>query len=567
MVQGESARAAQAGPTPPAPHPTGLVLLFSPFGRDAAMMASVLGQAGVRSLVCPDIQTLCGRLLEADTAVLAEETLDSSTVAALTRTLANQGRWSDFPLVVLGVPDSSSGDAVFERLSPVANLTLLERPTRPFTLVTVIRAALRSRARQYLTREHLEELLSARTEAERVGRMKDEFLATLSHELRTPLNAIAGWVHLLQRGVLTGEEQAKAIDTIARNTRAQRELIEELLDMSRIISGKVRLDSQPVDLVALLNSGVDSVRPAAEAKQVTLECRIESGDDGEQPLRFISGDPTRLQQVVWNLLNNAIKFTPPGGTVRAQLTRRGSEAHVTVTDTGAGIAPEFLPYVFDQFRQADSTTRRSHGGLGLGLSIVKQLVEMHGGTVDVVSAGEGKGSSFTFALPIAGRPAVRESEQPARPAVKKPALGRYALPVLRGVRVLVVDDDRDGRDLLQRFLEDSKASVCAAGSAAEARRVLESSEIDVLLSDIGMPGEDGYDLIRWVRGSQRPRVRGVPAGAITAFARSEDRAKALSCGYDAHLSKPVEPIELVALVDELRHTRGMEGGGAPAHLR
>ncbi|HZW06089.1 MAG TPA: HAMP domain-containing sensor histidine kinase, partial [Phycisphaerales bacterium] len=415
---------------PAEPPPGGLVLLFAPAGRDAPMMVSVLSRAGITCHPCASVDDLCTRLKDADCAVVAEEALDDQTVACLTRHLADQPRWSDYPLIVLGVPNSSSGVALFERLSPVANLTLLERPTRPFTLVTVTRAALRSRARQYVTREHLEELTAARAEAERVGRMKDEFLATLSHELRTPLNAIAGWVSLMQRGVLTPEEQAKAVETIARNTKAQRQLIEELLDMSRIISGKVRLDPQPVDVALLVRNAVDSVRPTAEAKGLALTCDTLA-DSG--PIPYINADGARLQQSVWNLLTNAIKFTPQGGTVAVFMGLRGQQVQISVTDTGAGITPEFLPFVFDRFRQGDSSSRRSHGGLGLGLSIVKQLVELHGGRVAVHSRGPGRGSTFSISIPVSGAAAT------AYPAAGsdgghsrgRPAVSQQILPVLR----------------------------------------------------------------------------------------------------------------------------------------
>jgi signal transduction histidine kinase/ActR/RegA family two-component response regulator len=543
-------------PAPREPPPvSGLVVVFSPVGQDGPMIAKVLQRAGMQTEVCATIESLCNRLVDADTAIIAEETLDERVVSCLTEVLARQPRWSDFPLIVLGVPDSLSSDAVFDLLSPVANLTLLERPTRPFTLVTVTRAALRSRGRQHLTREHLDELTASRLEAERMGRMKDEFLATLSHELRTPLNAISGWSDLLKRGVLSPEDREKAVEIIWRNTKAQRQLIDELLDMSRIIAGKVRLDVQPTDLASVMSDAVDSVRPAAEAKGITLTCRLPEARGAVPPLSL---DAARVQQVAWNLLTNAIKFTPAGGRVELTVERRGDEALVRVTDTGAGIPAEFLPFVFDRFRQADSSSRRSYGGLGLGLSIVKQLVEMHGGSVAVESAGEGRGAAFTVRLPIA--PGAQRAGSAPRRTDAAAAPSRPASVSVRGVSVLVVDDDNDGRELVRRFLEDAEATVYTAASVADARTVLRDRDVGVLLSDIAMPEEDGYDLIRWLRSSGEPRLRSLPACALSAFARPEDRARALASGYDDHLGKPVRPDTLIQAVDALRQ-RGR--GGRP----
>ncbi|HYD01641.1 MAG TPA: ATP-binding protein [Phycisphaerales bacterium] len=549
-------------------HEAGRVLILAPAGRDAPMMAQALSRAGIGSRVCGSISELCEGLKSAECAVVAEEVLDTAAVECLTRQLADQPPWSDYPLIVLGVPNSSSGVALFERLSPVANLTLLERPTRPFTLVTVARAALRSRARQYVTREHLEELSAARSEAERVGRMKDEFLATLSHELRTPLNAIAGWVNLMQRGVLSAEDQAKAVETIARNTKAQRQLIEELLDMSRIISGKVRLDPQPVDVALLVRNAVDSVRPTAEAKGLTLTFDIVADSE---PIGYVNADGARLQQSVWNLLTNAIKFTAQGGTVAVFMGRRGQEVQISVTDTGAGIAPEFLPFVFDRFRQGDSSSRRSHGGLGLGLSIVKQLIEMHGGRVAAHSRGPGRGSTFSMSIPVGGAaatPFVTAGIGTGLPR-HRAAPSKQILPVLRGVNVLIVEDDEDGRFLLKRHLEEARATVLSSASVSEARRMLSTRPVDVLLSDIAMPGEDGHDLIRWVRSADDARLRNLPAAAISAFARPEDRARSLATGFDAHIAKPCDPEDLTAVVQEL-HARGsarqgLEDPSAPGH--
>jgi PAS domain S-box-containing protein len=790
-------------------------------------MAGVLERAGMEAVLMTDFGRFCDELLSADAAIVTEEMLTDTNCNALKQALSTQSLWSDMPLIVLGTPQSYSGIGLFEKLSPNANLTLVERPVRPFTLVTVAKAAIRARRRQYLMRDHMAEMAAARgeigrqrdqlfetrtrleaalgsaetgvftwdaesdtvmsdrtlagifglnparrelpladyverahpddrakitseieralagretveadyrvvhpdgtvrwvlargrlrrdsdgkplsitgvvvdvtdrvesdrarrrlsleierharifdailssmtdmvfifdpdcrvvyanrallefwglrldqvtgktmadlnypnsmvekirgqvertiqtgehlraevtdsgvdgvarqleyimvpirgtdgtvelvagvsrdisqrklleerqaalldaertarAEAERIGRLKDEFLSTLSHELRTPLNAISGWVQLLSRGTLNEQDRARAVETIGRNTQSQKELIEDLLDMSRIVSGKTRLEIEPVDLDELIRNAVETSRPAAEAKGISLiaEACSEAGT--------LYADATRLRQVLWNLLSNAVKFTPPGGEIRVESRREGDEVRIRVTDSGVGIAPEFLPQIFDRFRQADASSTRRHGGLGLGLSIVKQLVEMHGGRVEAASAGEGAGSTFTITLPASLR---LTAEPPApRPSHRKPSCDAYRPGALDGVRVLIVDDDRDGREVIQRILEESGARVVAAGSVDEAERRLAEHTVDVLVSDIGMPRRDGYELIAGLRSSGNARLRGIPAAALTAFARSEDRATALAAGYDAHVTKPVDPGELLGVIDRLR---------------
>ena len=390
---------------------------------------------------------------------------------------------------------------------------------------------------------------SARDEAERAGRMKDEFLATLSHELRTPLNAIYGWSQMLLRSdKMPAATVRQGIETIERNARAQTQIIEDLLDMSRIISGKVHLDVQQVALDRVVEAAVQTVRHAAEAKGVRLHAVLDSQAGP------VSGDPNRLQQVLWNLLSNAIKYTHRNGRVQVVLQRVGSQLELSVADTGEGIAPEFLPHVFDRFRQADSTTTRRHGGLGLGLAIVKQLVELHGGTIHAASPGVDMGSTFTVRLPL--RPLRSEADvAPNADAPKSPLptpnTGDGACASLANVRVLVVDDEPDARDLLRQLLEECDAEVATASSAAEAIERLQNHRPDVLVSDIGMPGEDGYALIRRIRTRGPDGQVDVPALALTAYARSEDRVKALEAGFQMHLSKPVEPAELIAVVASL----------------
>ena len=386
---------------------------------------------------------------------------------------------------------------------------------------------------------------SARAEAERASRMKDEFLATLSHELRTPLNAILGWSHLLRRDGHNESDRdtlQEGLTVIERNARMQTQLIEDLLDMSRIISGKVRLDVQTVNPCAVIEAAIETVTPAAAAKGIRLQ-KVLDGSAGP-----ISGDPNRLQQVVWNLLSNAIKFTPKGGRVQATLERVNSHIEITVTDTGNGIAPDFLPHVFERFRQADGSTTRRYGGLGLGLAIVKHLVELHGGNVRVKSPGEGQGSTFTVDLPLVVVHREHTEEKRVHPRTPQFSPLEENCTSLQGLKVLVVDDEPDARSLIKRLLEECKAVVFTAGSAAEALPIIERDQPDVLLSDIGMPETDGYEFLRQVRALGSERGGKLPAIALTAFARSEDRTRALLAGYLVHVAKPVEPHELIATV-------------------
>jgi signal transduction histidine kinase/CheY-like chemotaxis protein len=392
-----------------------------------------------------------------------------------------------------------------------------------------------------LEREQLVEAeRAARSESERIGRMKDEFLATLSHELRTPLNAMLGWSHILLSGKIKPEDFNRGLEAIARNARAQTRLIEDLLDMNRIVSGKVRLDVQSLDLATVIGAAVESVRPSADAKQIRL---VQVLDPRAGP---VSGDPNRLQQVVWNLLSNAIKFTPRGGRISVTLARVESCVEATIADNGMGIGAGFLPQVFDRFRQSDSSITRQHGGLGLGLSIVKQLVELHGGTVRAFSAGTGAGASFTVSLPVA---AVQPDLAGKAPYPTEPEHGFRGYGArLEGVKILVIDDEPDARHLVEQVLIQCGATVATAGSADEGLAALAERRPDIIISDIGMPGKDGYEFIHQVRRLDIADGGGTPAIALTAFARSEDRTKALLAGYQVHLSKPIAPGELVATI-------------------
>lgn len=387
----------------------------------------------------------------------------------------------------------------------------------------------------------------ARAEAEAANRLKDEFLATVSHELRTPLNSILGWSQLLRTGTLDETATTRALKTIERNTQTLAQIIEDLLDVSRIIAGKLRMDVRPVKLDSVVEAALESIRPATDAKNIRLEVSLNPG------VGAVSGDSGRLQQVVWNLLSNAIKFTPSGGQVSVKLERVGARARITVSDSGEGIGEEFLPYVFDRFRQADSTFARMHGGLGLGLAIVRHLVELHGGSVGADSLGKGEGATFTVSFPLLA-PERNAGARPeplvdtCQPALEEPK-------DLAGLSVMIVDDELDAREVLVAMLELRGAKVIVASSAAEALEALANatngSMPDVLVSDIGMPGEDGFALISKVRAMEPERGGNIPAIALTSYARAEDRTRVLAAGYQRHMAKPVEPSSLAIAVASL----------------
>ncbi len=526
------------------------ILILAPTGRDGDLSARVFGDYRLLAEVCAGPQKLAEKLAGgAGLVFLTEEALTSAVMRSLVKALEQQPTWSDIPLVVLtssggGIPANAEALAT---LVEKGNVTLIERPVRVMTLVSAVKSALRARRRQFEVRDYLaaeqqarDVLREAIQRAEEANSLKDEFLATVSHELRTPLMAVLGWAHLLRSNNLDEAGQRRAVETIERNARAQQQLIEDLLDVSRIITGKLRLDVRPLSPAGFIDAAVESVRPAADAKEIQLEILTDPN------IGSISGDAGRLQQVVWNLLSNAIKFTPRGGRAHLKLQRTSSHVEISVTDTGQGIGKDFLPYVFERFRQADMKTTRAHGGLGLGLAIVRQLVELHGGTVGVTSEGEGKGATFVARIPVLSvyqNEVTGEQNQPgAETAGKDHATDLY------GVKILVVDDEADTCELLRSLLSSCGAEVTAARSANEAFRLFQLMRPDVLVSDIGMPYEDGYELMRKVRAL--PEVKGgkVPAVALTAYARPEDRLKALRAGYQMHVTKPLNLDELVSIV-------------------
>jgi PAS domain S-box-containing protein len=420
-------------------------------------------------------------------------------------------------------------------------------------VLTVIQDITEQKLAEAEREQLLEREKALRARAEEANRLKDEFLATVSHELRTPLTAIIGWSHMLEQTPLDEETARHAVTVIRRNAEQQRQIVEDILDVSRVVTGQLRIETERVELAPVVQAAIDAVRPAAESKGIRLRAAFD-------PWAVVAGDPHRLQQIAWNLLSNAVKFTPAGGEVRVAAERLLTHVRIEVSDTGQGIAPEFLPYVFDRFRQADSSTTRRHGGLGLGLAIVRHLVELHGGTVQAYSAGEGQGATFTVHLPLsldAGptKPAALGGEARARTVAEVSASGGEAgaqpPPPLLGVRLLLVDDDEDTLEMLVLFLRRAGAEVTAATSAVAALDALERARPDVIVADIGMPEVDGHEFIRRVRSHDAAQGGQTPAIALTAYARAEDRARALSSGFQAYLSKPVEPQALVAAIVNL----------------
>jgi signal transduction histidine kinase/CheY-like chemotaxis protein len=525
------------------------VLILAPIGRDAAISCTMLRDAGFDAEVCETMQGLAALVSdEAGALLVAEEALTPDALKLLVDTLDHQPAWSDIPLIVLaGGQFTASSVRPLNVLGPIRNVTILERPVRLLILTRTVAIALRSRRRQLELRAFLEERADLLRREQLANRMKDEFLMTVSHELRTPLTAIYGWARMLVTGQIRDDQRQRAIEIIERNAQAQTQLVNDLLDVSRAISGKVRLDVRSVDVGQVVSAAIDSMQPAADAKDIRLETIL---DPNAGP---ISGDAERLQQVVWNLVSNAIKFTPRGGRVQLRLERQQSHAEIIVSDTGAGIDEKFLPFVFDRFRQGDAGTTRQHGGLGLGLAIVRHLVELHGGTVRVESAGPGQGTTFRVLLPLTIARQDAEDATRAHPAVADAPPALPALPARRldGARILIVDDEPQARELFCTIVENAGGEVRVAASAREAAAILRTWWPEVLLSDIEMPHEDGYVLKEQVNAMERRDRRRIVAIAVTAHSRPEDRLRALEAGFQWHLPKPVEPSELVAVLASL----------------
>jgi len=458
--------------------------------------------------------------------VVADVALGEELLPALRADRRTRG----IPVIVLTA--RTGPDGVIQGLAADADEYLI-KPVPPRELAARVEAQAR---RAWARDEMLRVEASARDEAESSNRAKDEFIAMISHELRTPLGAILIWAQLLKSDDVDPGAVTRAVGMIERSTKTLAQLIDDLLDASRIIAGKLTFETRPLELRPVIEAAFDAAAPAAEAKGILLERSLPG------PLPPVAGDPGRLQQVVANLLANALKFTPEGGRVEVRLARAGSTAHITIIDSGSGISPEFLPFIFERFRQADTTSTRKQKGLGLGLAIARQIVQLHGGTIEAASAGEGHGSTFTVKLPLLVSsspvvvPAARAEEREAR------------TPALDGITVLVVDDEEDAREAMAVLLGQAGARVISVAGAAEAIDTLDRERPDVLLSDIAMPGEDGYALIRRVRSRSGEAGGRIPAAALTAYATLEDRAKAIRAGYDEHIPKPVDPTRLIGAV-------------------
>lgn len=510
------------------------VLVFMPTGRDASLVCTTLEKAGIDARDCKDSQELAREITSGAGAVLmAEEGLKNGTLAFLSESFDAQPVWSDLP-VVLFAANAHQAEVLLETVSTRFNATIVERPIRITMLISAVRGALRARARQYQSRNFLSQL-------EESDRQKDLFLATLSHELRTPLNSILGWIQMLN-----GEESRKQIDekhafnVIERNARAQVEMISDILFVSRIITGKLKLKLEPTDVFPVAQAAIDTVQPSLDSKEITLNTTFDA------PLKRIKGDADRLQQIFWNLLSNAIKFTPNKGKIDVHISGGESEIKVTVSDSGQGIKAEFLPHVFERFRQADNSYTRQFGGLGLGLAIVRHLVELHGGTIVVESAGENCGAAFTVRFPCI----ESDFEVENRSGATSSSPG-HKIEIPQGIRILLVEDDDDSREMLRVIFEQNDMEITGVSSVAEALEAIQTIKPDVLISDIGLPNEDGYDLIGKIR--QLPPEQGgaTPAIALTGYVSLQDRNHAVRVGYQEHLPKPVDIDKLFELVVEL----------------
>ena len=517
------------------------LLVVAPIGRDGVLIEATLTKSGVEASAVRSLAEVIPMIVggRAGALLVTEEALTGPSADALMALLEAQPTWSDLPILLLSSDHALTSEVrnASTMLEARANVTLIERPVRSRTLARAAHGALRARRRQYDMREMLDRERETRHEVEAASRAKDEFLATVSHELRTPLNAILGWAQLVRGGALAEEQKTRAIETIERNALAQSRLIEDLLDVSRVVSGNLRLTLGRVDLERVVQAACDMLKPMADTRRVKLVTDIDPSATG------LVGDAARLQQIVWNLVSNAVKFSAAGSIVEIRVAADGPGASVvSVTDHGEGIEPTFLPHVFERFRQADGSSTRAHGGLGLGLAIVRSLTELHGGTVTATSEGRGRGASFIVRLPRSNASA----ETP-----KRPTPGTEPAGTLRGMRVLVVDDDPDAREIASTVLTNFEAEVVAVGSVDEALDRLPAARPDVLVCDIGMPERDGYSLIESVRSLSHADGGDVPAVALTAYTRAADRSRALAAGFDEHLGKPLDVAKLVRVVASL----------------
>ena len=468
--------------------------------------------------------------------LVAEEALLDGVLGRLEEVLLGQPVWSDLPLIVFS-GNTVSAEKLLQALSGKFNATIVERPIRITMLVSAVRGSLRARERQYQARDLLAQLKQA-------DQQKDLFLATLSHELRTPLNSILGWIHILRRRNIGGPEVAHALDVIDRNARAQSEMIADILLVSRVITGKVELSMEPIDLTSIISESIDVIRPSAEAKniQVSLHTR-------EYTPSPIEGDTERLQQVLLNLLTNAVKFTEENGRIDITLRRVNGDVEVEVKDNGCGIEPRFLPFIFERFRQADSRHTRRVGGLGLGLAIVSHLVELHGGKVEAYSEGRNKGAKFVVKLPVMKSTRL----DTISPAVNSSSNGNGEQS-LNGIQILIVEDDADSRDMLATILRQHGARVTQAENVERGFALFRADRPDILVSDVGLPEQDGYDLIRRIRALPPTDGGNVPAIALTGYVSLQDQIQTLSAGFQEHLPKPVDTDRLIGVLRFLSTT-------------
>jgi signal transduction histidine kinase/ActR/RegA family two-component response regulator len=512
------------------------VLILMPTGRDAELVRSTLQGVGIDARACQNFDEVLSTIPKgAGALLLAEEAIGPKALDQLVESLETQPVWSDLPVIVFS-SHARNAEMLLETLGGRINVTIVERPIRITMLVSAVRGALRARQRQYQTRDLLDQL-------EQADKQKDLFLATLSHELRTPLNSIIGWIQILRTRKLDEADIERAIEVIERNAKGQSEMISDILFVSRIITGKLEIKHEPVDVGNIIDLAVEMIQPSAEAKKITLGIEVNE----YEPVP-VEGDGERLQQVFLNLLTNAVKFTPEGGTVSVALKRDGSNVMIEVRDSGQGIDRQFLPYVFERFRQADSTYTRRIGGLGLGLAIVRHLVELHGGSVAVFSDGKDRGSVFKITLPVADSKLFAGADRSAQP----PVISKEILQKIKGMKILLVEDDKDSREMLEMVLALYGVRVESADSAREAFEKIQEVKPDVLVSDIGLPGEDGYDLIRKVRSLPHESGGKIPAVALTGYVSVQDRNLALEAGFHDHIPKPVDPNQLLELLVKLR---------------
>ena len=508
------------------------VLVLMPTGRDAALICATFKKVGLAAEECADADDLIAQIKAGAGAVLlAEEALERGTLERFSQVFDAQPVWSDLP-VVLFAGNAQNAEILSATVGTRFNATIVERPIRIPMLISAARGALRARDRQYQSRNLLNQL-------EESDRQKDLFLATLSHELRTPLNSILGWIQLLRSNSATTDAN-RGLEVIERNAKAQAEIISDILFVSQIITGKLSLEFEPVNLISVVREAVEIMLPSIETKPIEIRTFFETDDAP------IKGNADRLKQVFWNILSNAVKFTPPHGRIDVRVKTAGANVEVEISDSGQGIEPDFLPHIFERFRQADSSYTRKFGGLGLGLAIVRHLVEIHGGQVSVRSSGANLGASFFVTLPVLEIDASQSAQKTSKSAETIPA---DILP--KGVRILLVEDNTDSREMLKVLFEQLSVEIDAVSSVAEAMSAINQNKPDVLISDIGMPGEDGYELIRRIRKLPPEKGGRVPAIALTGYASFQDRELALRAGYQEHFSKPIDIDGLVDLVGKL----------------